>query len=346
MKRMAFVLAAILAVSPAAADTPPGPWDRARDPSAADTYRAHVHVRDLLKAVREMKDVGRPDIIDPYSARVALEALRILEAHGGEKSRDVRIRFDLGEVYFEQARTKQEYARAREILESALEDAPDHPAAEHAWLTLAFACGHMGDHVCEKKAYVEVLSRVTEEVLRATPTLNLAETEMHLGNLKEAIEGYREALRLAGRTARRDTAPLAVWGLAVALDRSGDPVGAEKEARFALELEESMGRHRILHDYGVFFVPEYEVRYYDGLGAFARGKVAKSGAEAARHFARAETEFAGYIRAADPQDRWLPMAKARLASAKAEREKAERRARSEPVRRVPGPHDEPSDVSL
>lgn len=326
------------------ADTPPSIWDRAKDPTAEATFRAHVEVRALLREVAtmqkqlEMQRELRFQIYEPLIARHCSRALQLLEAQGGENSKDVRIRLDLGELYFEQ----KNFLRSAEVLKKALADAPNHSASEEGWLTLAFACGHLGDHTCEKKAYVEVLHRVSEEVLRATPTLNLAETDMHLGNLKEAIEGYRDALRISGRTMHRETAPLAVWGLAVALDRSGDRASAEKEARFALELEESMGRPQILHSTGVFFVPAYEIHYYDGLGAFARGKVAKSAAEAAKYFGRAESAFGRYARSADGSDRWLEMAKSRLAASKTEREKAEARALREPPPKLP----DDSDVSL
>jgi tetratricopeptide (TPR) repeat protein len=320
----------------ASADTPPSRWDRAKDPDVAGDYYRHIQARAWLGSIHEARRQGRPDTADGL-ARMAVDAL---ERRGAAASGDVRLRFDLGELYLVMAN----HQRSADVLRAALAQAPNHPAAEEAWLDLAFACGHLGDHACEKKAYIEVLRRVSEDVQRATPTLNLAETEMHLGDLKEAIEGYREALRIAGRIHRRDTAPLAVWGLAVALDRSGDRAAAEKEARFAQDLESSMlgrGTMSILHSDAVFFVPAYELHYYDGLGAFARGKVAKTATEAARHFAKAESSFGQYVQAADASDRWLEMAKARLAASKVERERAEARAAREPPKKFVDDSDVP-----
>jgi tetratricopeptide (TPR) repeat protein len=327
MKRVFLALAFVLAAPFAHADTPPTRWERAKDPDSTDTFRAHRRARALVYEAKTLERSGfRSDLRDPMGRRYLEEAIETLEAAGGEKSKDIRIRFDLGEVHFD----LKDHKRSAEILKAALNDEPNHSASEEAWLTLAFACGHMGDHPCERKAYVEFLRRVNEEPLRVTPTLNLAETEMHLGHLKEAIEGYREALRLSGRTNHRETAPLAVWGLAVALDRSGDRAGAEKEARFAMELETSVGRPRILTSPDVFFVPAYEVDYYHGLGAYALGAVAKTASEAVGHFRNAENSFARYVRVANTGDPWVEMAKARLAMAKAEREKAEVRLRKEP----------------
>jgi tetratricopeptide (TPR) repeat protein len=180
---------------------------------------------------------------------------------------------------------------------------------------------------------LEVLRRATEELPRATPTLNLAETEMHLGNLKEAIEGYREALRIAGRMPTRETAPLAVWGLAVALDRSGDRVGAEREARFALQLEKSMGMRNLLRSTDVFFVPDYEVLWYEALGEGVRARDATTATEAVRHWRAAEKCLSDYVRDGErAKDRWLDIARARLAAVKAEREKADKkRAKEKPT---------------
>ena len=319
MKRfVSFALAAALALLPVAvrADTPPSIWERAKDPEAAEAFDLHQAVQQRLirTAIAEV-DFGE-------RGRV----LAMLERAGAEKSKNALLRFDLGQVYL----LLGNHARAAQVFKGAIAEFPDHPAVDQAWLRLAFACGHLGDHVCERKAYVEVLRRETEEIYRATPTLNLAETQMHLGDLKEAIEGYREALRIAGRVPARETAPLATWGLAVALDRAGDRLSAEKEARFALDIERSMGLARLLRSKDVFFVPDYEIHWYEGLGAIARARVATSAREAARYWRQAEKSFGEYVAGGERKnDRWLPIAKARLAQAKAERERADGAAKRE-----------------
>lgn len=323
MKRLgAFALvAAALGALPGSsrADTPPTIWERAKDPEAAEGFDLHraVQQRLIRTAVAEV-DFGE-------QGRV----LAMLERAGAEKSKNALLRFDLGHVYL----LLKIYPRAAQVFKAAIAEFPDHPAVDQAWLRLAFACGHLGDHDCERKAYVEVLRRETEEIYRATPTLNLAETQMHHGDLKEAIEGYREALRIAGRVPARETAPLATWGLAVALDRAGDRIAAEKEARFAIEIERSMGLTRLLQNKEiVFFEPEYEIHWYEGLGAIARARGATSAREALKHWRQAEKCFDDYVTAGQRKnDRWLPIAKARLAQAKAERERAEAAAKREPA---------------
>jgi tetratricopeptide (TPR) repeat protein len=316
----------VLIASTARADTPPSAWDRVKDPSAAESYRLHVEVqRRLASAARTRAD------IEEAQARTSRV---LLERYNAAQSKDPRLRFDLGMIY-EQLK---EYDKAAKILAATLAEHPDHPAAESAWGLLASACGHIGDRDCERKAYNEQLKHATEDIERGTPTLNLAETEMHSGNLREAIEGYREALRIAGRYPSLRLAPLAVWGLAVALDRSGDRLGAEKEARFARELERSMGMQGLLRDtHSVFFYPSYELHWYEGLGASAAARQATTPNEILRLWRSSEQSYASYIRFAEiaaQKDRWLELARIRHEAAKAERIKAEKKYGKEPPREL------------
>jgi tetratricopeptide (TPR) repeat protein len=311
--RMARVaLGAFFALSgPARADTRPSVWERARDSAASDAYQLHL----VVQARMAMRD--RVDVLDAQLRTVA----SMLERHGAEVSGYPYLRFDLGNVYFE----LDEFDKARRVLDRALTDFPTHPAASQAWLRLAVACGHLGDNKCEKRAYEAALRDATDDASRAMPTLNLAETSMHLGQLREAVAGYREALRLAGHGAARRTAPLAVWGLALVLDRLGEQDSAEQQARFAMTLERSMGMSNLLRTNEVFFVPAYEIHWYEGLGAAARARVAKSPQETFTLWRAAALSFERYVRFASlANDRWLTRAKARLANAQSARDRASR----------------------
>ncbi|MCL2778804.1 MAG: tetratricopeptide repeat protein [Polyangiaceae bacterium] len=317
----------------ARAESPPSMWDRARDQNASYTYRIHLQVQQRLAQEGNVSD------------RDALAVLAMLEDAKAEVSPDVRLRFDLGRVYEILGRIDARYyVRSANVLKLALRDAPDHPMAERAWLTLAFACGHAGERVCERDAYLEVLKRTTEQVLCATPMHNLAEAEMHLGNLAESIDILRELLRITQQApVSRESVPLAVWNLAVALDRSGDFLAAEEQARFAVELERSMGMNpspdhisALLHMHDlVFFVPAYEIYWYEGIGAVALAKSTKNPAESARLWRIAEQAFAMYLErsagreASEQSDKWAEIARARFSAITAERMQAERRARTQ-----------------
>lgn len=319
-------VAALGGVPSAHADTPPSVWERARDPGAAAAHDLHLAVQRWLSRPIE-ESIGERDLLE-----VLARLERFARDHPADFAKSAPLRFDLGIVHS----ALKNYPRAAELYRAAIADFPNHPAVDEAWFRLAIACGHIGDHVCERDAYQEVLRIETEDARRVTATLNLAETHMHLGDLKEAIAGYREALRLTGRVPARLTAPLATWGLAIALDRSGDRAGAEQHARFALEIERSMGVQGLLRDRStVFFEPEYEIFWYEGLGAIAMARGAASAREALKHWLFAERSFEEFVRAASRRnDRWLPIARARLAQVTAERERAEKAARREPP---PGP---------
>jgi tetratricopeptide (TPR) repeat protein len=108
-----------------------------------------------------------------------------------------------------------------------------------------------------------------------------AECLMLLGELGEAVQGYRRALELSRSGTLEHV--LTLWGLALALDRSGDHREALATARRAIEgdpfARAQPGDHRlrldrrahgpmaILHSRRlVLFEPSYEVHAYDGLG--------------------------------------------------------------------------------
>jgi len=93
-----------------------------------------------------------------------------------------------------------------------------------------------------------------------------------------------------------------------------------------------MGMQGLLRSADVFFVPTYEIHWYEGLGAIARARAATSARDAAPLWRAAEHSFGEYVKGAEGKnDRWMAIAKARLAQAKAERERAEKAAPREPV---------------
>jgi tetratricopeptide (TPR) repeat protein len=321
------------------ADTPPSVWDRARDPANADSYRLHLEVQRRLATDAVAVAFG---FSAPHESML-LSVRSLLERANADKSLDPRLRFDLGIVYLLLGRTEGNiyFKRSAEVLGAALAMAPDDPVAEEAWANLADACGHFGDHECERRAYTNLLGLTTEEFRprgnpqRGTAALNLAEAQMHLGNLKDAIEGYREAMRIAQRFPYQELTPLALWGLAVAYDRSGDTVAADKEALSVVEMQRSSRMVGLLRSEGVFFYPSYEISWYDAVGAAAQARrPSATAAEQVRFWKLAEESYLAFIRGAerDPKpDRWLELARVRHAAAKLAREKAEKKRGKVPV---------------
>jgi tetratricopeptide (TPR) repeat protein len=305
---------------PVRADTPPSSWEVAKDPAARDRYALHVLVRDLVS--QEMRS-------SPLRDGVLERARSLLEDSGAAKSPDVRLRFDLGEVYQESKR----HDLAINVLSAALKSAPKHPAAESAWVALAQAYAMKDMPTEERDAYEQYLVLATDDLPRAVAILNVAEADMRVGHLEEAIAGYRDVVNLSAALASGssvETGILAVWGLAVALDRAGDLLGSAEQAKLAIQMD--VGQKLIAHSPNVYFVPAYECLWYLALGSTAQAKNQSDARLALEHWWRVEQVWERYLQHADPKERWLPLARAHLARAHAERVAAEKRGTKLPDR--------------
>lgn len=299
-------------------ETPPNVWDAAKDPLVRDRYKLHLEVQELLE-IRDLPQIGSLRNLTADRARM------MLEAKDAAHSPDPRLRFDLGEVY----ELLERYDAVIGVLEGALAMAPDHPAATRAWFVLAGAYAHKDSAEASRKeisAYREYLARETDDEDRAIAMLNLAEAEMHLGEMDHAVSDYQEAMRLAASSPRVRgpiTEILAVWGLAVAYDRAGDVTGATAQAKLATQMDE---RDRLISDKKyTFFVPDYERNWYLGLAAMARAREEKDPRLILAHWVDAEQRWESYLAGAEkPEsgDRWTARARAHRDFARAERVKA------------------------
>lgn len=310
-------------VSPARADTPPSLWESAKSPGARDRYGLHVQAQRVLALAR-----------DPRDARIALQRFgqldhlrAILEENGAETSPDVRLRFDLGETY-EELELHQDAIR---VLAPAIAAHEDDPAALQVMPSLAGAYAKLNRRKEERDVYVMYLRHETDPGHRVQTLGNLAESEMGLMNMKGAIAGYEEVITLVGQLPSIPSAhaslALAEWGLAVALDRSGDPTRAKAEARKAISVDPGM---RILNSENVFFVPGYERLWYIALGAAAAAETADTLKDAVELRQVAETCFLKYASVAPSADPWVGLAKVRLTEAEKLRKAAEKKLASAP----------------
>jgi tetratricopeptide (TPR) repeat protein len=317
---------------PAVADTPPSVWDLAKDPAARDRWEVHGRVTQILFRARGQ----RPG---PMRELLVEQARTVLDAAGAEHSPDVRLRFDLGTTYELLSR----HQRAIDVLQPAVDAAPDDPGTSDALLELAYAYAKIDQPKGEREAYKRYLSRATTDGVRATATLNLAEAEMRMGNLSDAIAGYREAIDVSTRISGQGgslSVVLGYWGLAVALDRAGDPASAAKETKLANQLDPGQARIGDTLSGDVFFEPRHERYWYTALGAQEEARAATDPRVALRLWRAAVDRWGGYVDGAeryDPQDRWLPLAKAHLAAAKKQLAAAGKRVGTLP--RTPPPRD-------
>jgi tetratricopeptide (TPR) repeat protein len=311
----------------ARADTPPSAWDFARDPAAHERWALHVRVEQLLRTHND----GPPGlrIEDNRELRVQA-ALALLEGADAASSPDVRLRFDLGTTYFELAEVTRSgvtgdlryYAKAAATLRGAIDAAPDDPSVNEALDDLAVSYARLGRAREELETWRRYIPRIVDPRIRAADEMNMAEAEMRLGHVDDAIATLQEVLReCAEFPDSSSTYTLTLWDLAVAEDRSGDPRGALETATKAAHMTAISSRgapmtgiELLTSDEAVFFVPVWEVHWYKALAATAMAREDADPREALGFWVQAEAEWTKYIDAASAPgagDHWLAIAKLR-----------------------------------
>lgn len=119
---------------------------------------------------------------------------------------------------------------------------------------------------------------------------NLAETQMLSGDLEGAVASYNRALDKAQQGHGH---ALAVWGLALALERSGDHARAVERLQRAFGMsDEGLS---VLRSEGVFFVPAYEVYAYEALGHEARAQLLTDATEQSAELRAAAVSLRSFL---------------------------------------------------
>ncbi len=289
------VLAALVA---APAQAAPSIWQRARDPEAASQQLTLNRIERLLGAVG-LAEFGA----EMSAGAIALSQLGQAPwpclADGGNAAQsnepriDARLEYLLGGALVD-SETHRE-AEARCVLEHALRDAPNSPLAAHGWSDLASAAAKMGDRRAEHDAYLHALEVTWDPDARANLIANLAESDMALGDLPRAIREYRVAVQ---GSQQADLAAGAYFGLAVALDRSGDLPSALSMAKRAVSIQlppTLFPVASVLDLPNVYFTPAYEIHYYKALGAMASAQLAKDDLARRDALAAAAEEWSAYL---------------------------------------------------
>jgi tetratricopeptide (TPR) repeat protein len=334
------LVVALLAAGPAPAETPPSAWDIGKDPAARDRWALHLRVERLIHP-----PAGEGGM--RFDDELRLEAARaMLEEADAAHSPDNRLRFDLGMVdsYLATRQRRVDLQqKVVEVLAPALQDPldPDDGAATGALEALVYAYAKLDRPELELATWRRYIPRLVDDRARATAMMNMGEAQMRLGHVDEALGTFREVVRLCGELPNTpsvgSTYVLALWDVAVALDRSGDPRAALDTAAKAahVDLGGRTGAYLIARDPDVFFVPAWERLWYLALGAAAEAREAQDPRDAAVLWATAEHSLSEYVdraTAAGARDPWLPIARVRLDRARAERVAADRRSARLPPR--------------
>jgi tetratricopeptide (TPR) repeat protein len=311
-------LAGALAARPAAADA--NLWQRAREPRLA----AQQLVQNRIERV--LGSIGLSEF-DPElsAAAIAISVLtQTLPACGirsdpppSDTPQQARFEYLIAGALVDSDSNRE--ADARCLLERALRRAPNSPLAAEGWFHLAIAASKLGDRSAEREAYVHALDLTWQPELRAKLRVNLADSEMGSADLKGALRDYRLAL-LDSR--QPDDLSAAYYGLAVALDRSGDLPSALAAAGSALQIQlppSLFPASSVLDLPSTFFTPSYEIHYYKALAAMAGARQAKEAVTERAALAEAAEHWAAYLVPAEAdQSPWAP--RARLHRARVERE--------------------------
>jgi tetratricopeptide (TPR) repeat protein len=155
--------------------------------------------------------------------------------------------------------------RTEEAIERFLALRARHPSyRDHE---TAFELGvlymHSGNVERAAAEYETALKLRVDEGSRSAPLCNLAEVTMMAGDLERATELYERA----AAEGLGEERVLALLGWSVALDRLGERSESMLRAREAIkEDQRPLGA---LRQSGVFFVPPYELHYYEGIGQLA-----------------------------------------------------------------------------
>lgn len=134
---------------------------------------------------------------------------------------------------------------------------------------------------------------------------NLAEVTMLSGDLAHAVEHFERAAELYRRVGASNE--LALWGLAVALDRLGEHRSALDRAREALA-QDGFTMNGLRRD-GVFFEPPYEIHWYEALGHEALSGVDARPEDSRSHLQSALDAWNAFLRASDGESPWDDVAR-------------------------------------
>jgi tetratricopeptide (TPR) repeat protein len=294
MRSLAALAFAAVTLGAASASAQPSIWEAARDPESVKEYQT-------LVAVERMMSRSADDELDPFLQRdFQHAAIAMMELTGGERMRDERLGFVLGDLLTDSSVGRDE--AAKRLLERALARAPDSPLAGRGWFNLAIVSARLGQPTDERRAYTLSLERIYEPAFRANIFMNRGESNMVLGEMDKAIADYRRAIKLADSPQLQ---ALAYYGLGITLERRGDlpsALDAMRQARasFAPALDAP----------SVFFVPSYDLYYYKALGEMSAARDAKKKRDVALHLFAALDHWESYLKEAElGQHRWVPNAK-------------------------------------
>lgn len=284
---------------------------------------AHVTVSDFWREV-QTPGVRRASTLLRHGLRQLTQALRTEEptqreaALAGAVARlrraHERAPADLDVLYFlafasSQRQLVQRQPDAGEAVREAIALYEELRALDEDYESesVAFELGLLYTRL---RQYGRAVSEYQRGILRAfdprstvSAHANMAEVIMLNGDAELALRHYERAAEIA-RQYNGDSLSLALalWGSAVASDRLGEGTAAVERAGAALNA--SGGTMVLLRSNGVFFEPESEIHWYEGLGALAIAEASTEPEEKLAALRRALRSFQSYLSEVETPATW------------------------------------------
>lgn len=301
-------LCALAIAAPAAAA--PSVWAKASDPRSV---AAEEVMRQALKADLRFHQMARSAGrgAAPLVLREAKAKLAEIVAAG---TRDFGARL----LYVELLRDSNEHEEALTILKKLLKEDPPAPIRADVLAETAICHAIAGRREEEIAAYSGALAVQPHAASRARLLANRAEAFMAMGDLQAAVDGYREALAPLTTLEMFQIGSTTLFGLGVALDRVGNLQAGLDAVKLARSYDPI---DRRLRPPDWFFSPAWDAHWYWALGGWVTGRSSSLWAARAEGYAKSVSEWELYILEAPQDDRWIPLARVRLAAVK--REQAE-----------------------
>jgi tetratricopeptide (TPR) repeat protein len=283
-------------------------WARAASKRVAREARA---IRRADLALAEEISLSRM----PATFRRSLvlkRALRALERVRADRSENPILRERLAQIHYRLF----EVEREEEYLEGAIANFEAVAAADKAPVTmraaalasLAICYARLDKHDAEIEVYERGIALQPDPAAHAILLANQAEGYMARGDIIPAVRGYRASLDATPSALMIDSGVTTMWGLAVALDRSGDLDGGIEQVRRARSYDPNDQR---IHGSSWFYVPAYDEDWYTALGHWQIARDAKDADVSVLAYRAALASWGSFLERARPDDPWLLIAEHR-----------------------------------
>ncbi len=299
----------------------PTVWARARNKDLASNLQSLAYVESAMLEYERIQDERPEKQPRDKGKSYVLAARQVMEEkiHAAD-SADPMIRYRYAQVLYE----LRDYKKALDLYASVARS-PNlgAPFRASALSALGTCYAHVERRNEEIAAYTEALQLTMYGASRANLLANRAEAYMATGDLDSAVRGYREAL-----SALSSLHPLEMifygvtplWGLGVALDRTGDLEGALQSIRLARQYDPN---DRQLRRPTWFFAPPHDEAWYWALGAWERARRDSEDKSPRAHaYLDAIEAWRRYIENAPDSDPYKALARARLSACEKESRKA------------------------